>query len=137
MLKGAFVFVGIVSLAVGCGDAPGDAALEGEVMKIHFERSGGFTGMTTNVEIDAQALSDAQREVLTTHLANAEFFALPSTIADPSTTSADRYNYRITIETDDRTHTVECTDGSAPASLTPLLNWLNNSARHTARSPTT
>ncbi len=143
-MKHAFVFACIVSLAAGCGDMhsesptiASDPAPQGEVMKIHFERSGGFAGMTMNVDIDAHALSDTEREALMTHLSNAEFFALPSAIDDPSTTGADRYNYRITIESNDRTHTVECTDGSAPASLTPLLDWLNDSARRAPRNPTT
>lgn len=143
-MKHTFVLACIVSLAAGCGDMrsesptiASDPAPQGEVMKIHFERSGGFAGMTMNVDIDAHALADTEREALMTHVSTAEFFALPSAIADPSTTGADRYNYRITIESNDQTHTVECTDGSAPASLTPLLEWLNDSARRSSRNPTT
>ena len=144
IMKHAFVHACIVSLAAGCGDMhtesptiAGDPAPQEEVMKIHFERSGGFAGMTMNVDIDADSLSDTEREALMTHVSNAEFFALPSAIADPSTTGADRYNYRITIESNDRAHTVECTDGSAPASLAPLLDWLNSAARQAQRKPTT
>lgn len=143
-LKHAFALVFIASLAAGCWDMrsespaiASDAAPQGEVMKIHFERSGGFAGMTMNVDIDAHALSDTEREALMSHLSNAEFFALPSAIADPSTTGADRYNYRITVESNERTHTVECTDGSAPASLMPLLDWLTDSARRAPRNPAT
>lgn len=135
IMKHAFVLACIVSLAAGCGDKASDPAAQGEIMKIHFERSGGFAGMTMNVDIDPHALSSTEREVLMTHVSNAEFFALPTAIVDPSSTGADRYNYRITIESSDRTHTVECTDGSAPASLTPLLEWLNDSARRAPRSP--
>ena len=136
-MKHVFALACIVSLAAGCGNAPGDPAFEGEVMNIHFERSGGFAGMTMNVDIDTHALSDTEREALMTHLSNSEFFALPAAIVDASTTGADRYNYRITLESSDRTHTVECTDGSAPASLTPLLDWLNDSVRRAPRNPTT
>lgn len=142
-MKHAIVHACIVSLAAGCGDMrsesptiASDAAPQGEVMKIHFERSGGYAGMTMSVDIDPGSLSDTEREALMTHLSDAEFFALPSAIADPSTTGADRYNYRITIESNDQTHTVECTDGSAPASLAPLLDWLNDSARRAPRNPT-
>lgn len=106
-------------------------------MKIHFERSGGFAGMMTNVVIDAGSLTDEERQAIMAHVSNAEFFNLPPEIADPSTTGADRYNYRITIEFDGRTHTVECTDGSAPASLVPLLDWLNNVARRARRNAAT
>lgn len=136
-MKHIFVLACIVLLAAGCRDTPGDPAAQGEVMKIHFERSGGFAGMTVNLDIDAHALPATERDALMTHLSNAEFFALPAAIVDPSPTGADRYNYRITIESDDRTHTVECTDGSAPASLTPLLDWLNDSVRRAPGKSTT
>lgn len=114
-----------------------DPAPQGEIMKVRFERSGGFAGMMMNVDIDTTTLPDEERQALVTHIADAEFFALPSEITDSSTTGADRYNYRITIESKGREHTVDCSDGSAPASLVPLLDWLNDAARHAQRNPTT
>ena len=113
-----------------------DPVPQGEIMKVRFERSGGFAGMIMDVDIDATALSDEEREALMTHISNAEFFALPSEIADSSNTGADRFNYRITIESEGREHTVDCSDGSAPESLMPLLEWLNDAARHAQRNPT-
>lgn len=142
VMKHAVVLACLVALAAGCRDMQsespaiaGDPAPQEEVMRIHFERSGGFAGMTTEVDIDAHSLPDTEREALMAHVARAEFFALPERIDEPSYTGADRYNYRITIESNDRTHTVECTDGSAPASLMPLLDWLNESARRAPRNP--
>lgn len=93
--------------------------------------------MTMNVDIDTDSLPDAEREALIAHVSKAEFFKLPTEIAESSTSGADRYNYRITIQSNGRTHSVECTDGSAPSSLVPLLDWLNDSARRVPRRPAT
>lgn len=112
-----------------------DPAPQGEAMKIRFERSGGFAGLMTNVDIDAESLPEAERQAFMAHVSKAEFFTLPPRIADSSNAGADRYNYRITIESNGRAHTVECTDGSAPASLVPLIDWLNNNARRAPRDP--
>ena len=140
-MKHAIVIACAVLLSAGCGNMrsesaahEGDAAPQGEVMKIRFERSGGFAGMMTSVDVDADSLPDAERQALATLVSNAGFFALPSKVVDSAAAGADRFNYRITIESDGRTHTVETTDGSAPASLVPLLDWLSGAARR-ARTP--
>lgn len=106
-------------------------------MKIHFERSGGFAGMILSADIDAASLSDTERQALSLLVADSQFFALPAKIANPETSGADRFNYRITIESEGRTHTVETSEGAAPASLVPLLDWLNVAARRVPRSSET
>lgn len=142
-MKHALVLASTFPLFAGCGDMHSELstltsapAPQEEVLHIHFERSGGFAGMMTNVDIDAYSLPDAERQALMTLVTDAGFFALPSDVTDPSTTGADRYNYRITIQSGARTHTVECVDGSAPASLVPLLDWLNDNARRGRRDST-
>ena len=122
-------------LLAGCGNVRSQPANEdnnptsqGEVMKIQFERSGGFAGMTTRVNIDADSLPDAERQTLATLIKNADFFALPATIKNSASAGADHFNYRVTIELDGRTQTVETMDGAAPASLIPLLDWLSGAA---------
>ena len=42
---------------------------------------------------------------------------------------ADQFGYSITVEDGDRRHTVLTNDGTVPASLRPLLDWLNRAAR--------
>ena len=135
-MKHSITITCAILLLAGCGNLRSepanegsDSASQGEVMKIKFERSGGFAGMITRVNIDADSLPDAERQALTTLVENAGFFALPATITDSTSSGADRFNYRITIESDGRTHTVETTDGAAPASLVPLLDWLSGAAR--------
>ena len=140
-MKRELIVALVLPLLAACGNMrsessakEGDPMPQGEVMKIRFERSGGFAGMMTKVDIDGDSLPDAERQALATLVSDAGFFAHPSKVVDSSVTGADRFNYRITIESDGRTHTVETTDGSAPASLVPLLDWLNGAARR-ARTP--
>jgi hypothetical protein len=144
-MKPAWILACIFALAAACGnkhtEAPADdsaTAPQGPTMRIRFERSGGFAGMMTNVEIDAGSLPAGERDAIATLVANADFFALPATIAETATRGADRFNYRITIESDGRSHTVETSSGAAPASLVPLLEWLDRAARQVgaeARTP--
>jgi hypothetical protein len=43
--------------------------------------------------------------------------------------AADQFQYKVTIEDDTQTHTVETTDMAAPAELRPLLRQLTLLAR--------
>lgn len=130
-----------LSLVAGCDGRHGeihanasDPEPQGQVMKIHFERSGGVGGMMTQVDIDARSLEDTERRALTTLVSDAGFFALPQRAIERPVAGADRFNYRVTVESDDRRHTVETTDGSAPAALVPLIEWLNDAARRAQRA---
>lgn len=101
-----------------------------DTMKIQFERTGGFAGMTVNVEIDADSLPPSEKQQVETLVDRANFFSLPARIANPEPSrGADQFSYRVTIESNGRRHTVETSDGAAPQSLIPLLDWLNGAAR--------
>jgi hypothetical protein len=104
-----------------------------QVMKIRFERTGGFAGLIVNVEVDAGTLLPAQSQALAQLVERADFFELPAAMTESATQGADRFSYRITIEADGRTHTVETTDSAAPAALVPLLEWLELAARQASR----
>jgi hypothetical protein len=103
-------------------------------MRIQFRRSGGVAGMTfaTTVETDSLAPQDAE------HVArlvdDAGFFDLPARLPSRPGT-ADECEYEITVETEGRTHAVVTRDTGAPASLIPLLDWLNRAARRSSRPP--
>ncbi|MGD2167120.1 MAG: hypothetical protein PVF63_03370 [Gammaproteobacteria bacterium] len=98
-------------------------------MKIRLERTGGFAGMTRTVEVDVDALSEDERTAVTALIQNADFFALPSEVTSTAPAGADRFNYRITVESASGTHTVEATEASAPDSLAPLIEWVNRNAQ--------
>ena len=103
-------------------------------MKIRLERTGGFAGMSTTIEIDTGSLSEEERAHVTRLVEDADFFALQADMLRSDPASADRFQYRITIESTDSTHTVEATESAAPEALAELIDWLNRNAR-AARSP--
>lgn len=98
-------------------------------MKIRLERSGGFAGMTRTVEVDVDSLSEDERSAVTALVQNADFFALPPSVSSTVPAGADRFNYRITVESAQGAHTVEATEASAPDSLAPLIDWLNRNGQ--------
>jgi hypothetical protein len=98
-------------------------------MKIHFERSGGFTGIPIVAEIDSQALAADEAQHLNELVQAARFFDLPAHPPKGAPTGADQFQYKIAIEDEKRVHTVEMTDSAVTADLQPLLRQLTLLAR--------
>ena len=97
-------------------------------MRIQFERSGGFAGMRLTATIDTDTLAPDEARVLQALMDTAWFFDLPAVIASP-TPGADQFQYRLTVEADERRHTVEVGEAAAPDTLQPLLRKLTTLAR--------
>jgi hypothetical protein len=100
-------------------------------MRIHFERSGGFTGMRLEAAIDTQVLSPDEAENLHLLIEEAGFFDLPPELSAP-VPGADQFQYRLTVETAEREHSIAISDGAVPDTLQPLirrLTILSRSAR--------
>jgi hypothetical protein len=97
------------------------------MMKIEFERSGGFMGRTVSLSLDLDELPADQAQALRLLIDNADFFNLPADSASPPV--PDAFTYTITVTADERTHTVHASDTSAPESLRPLLMDLSARAR--------
>lgn len=102
-------------------------------MHIQFERSGGFTGIPLATSLDSETLSPEEVDALQKELDQARFFDLPAKIQTPGT-GADRFEYRITVEKEGRSHTIEVGEGSIPETLQPLVQHLTTLAR-SARQP--
>ncbi len=96
-------------------------------MRITFERSGGFTGRKLQRSVDSAVLPAMQAHRLAELLEQSHFFDLPGKMPPPSR-GADRFNYKITVETESRTHTVEATEAAIPPQLRPLLDWLTRNS---------
>jgi hypothetical protein len=112
---------------LGNGYDPTGNVIEKNAMQITLERSGGFTGMPLTIKVDTAALSPAQVTQLR-HLVDAtDFFHLPATTATPA--QPDRYEYEVTVQEGDRTHTITFGDVAVPERLKPLLSWLMETAR--------
>ena len=89
-------------------------------MHIHFERTGGFAGMTLTADIATDTLSRDDQSRLQQLVEDADFFALPAELRDTGA-AVDQFVYRITIEVAGRRHTVETEATKSHASGTPLL----------------
>jgi hypothetical protein len=96
-------------------------------MKIHFERSGGFAGISTDITVDYNSLSFDERGAIKNMVDNANFFDLPQETPLPKR-GADYFKYKITVEMDEnnKSHTIKTNDITMPPSLRPLVNYLQN-----------
>ncbi len=97
-------------------------------MRIRFERSGGFTGISRSATIESSELAQEDGEELRRLVDEAQFFELPAT---PPSSVADAFRYTITIEREDRSWTVTTSDATAPVEVRRLIEWLNRAARST------
>ena len=98
------------------------------MMRISFERTGGFAGIRLATTVDSAALSPEEAAQLRTLVDNAKFFSLPARIKTTAS-GADRFQYTVTVETLDQRHTVVVDESAAPPELRPLLNWLTTTAK--------
>jgi hypothetical protein len=69
-------------------------------------------------------LSRAQEDELCRLIAEAGFFGLPGRL-EPAAPQADRFQYVLTVETGENSHTVFASESSIPKSMRPLLDWLS------------
>ncbi len=97
-------------------------------MRIQFERTGGFAGMRMATTIDMESLSAGEARELREMVDAAHFFDLPAVIKSP-TPGADQFHYKLTVEVEERRHTVETSDAAAPETLQPLFLRLTRLAR--------
>jgi hypothetical protein len=129
------VLLGVLALSA-CAAAvtsTASAPREGRIMRVTFERSGGFTGIPRSASVDAAALSADDARTLERLVGDANFLALPKRIGSASR-GADRFTYRVTVEpTGAAAHTVEVAEDQVPPSLRPLLDWLGAKAAPGAR----
>ncbi len=101
-------------------------------MEIHFECTGGFTGMPVVANITSEALSEEVARKLRELVDSAGFFQLPARIHCPARGN-DRFLYTLTVEMDGRRHTVRTSEGAAPEALRRLIDWLAKEARKDRR----
>ncbi len=97
-------------------------------MKIHFQRTGGFSGMILSSDIQIEELSDDDAQELINQLVNADFFNLPEQMR-ASGRGVDRFQYQITAETEQASHSVSVDESAMPESLEPLIKKLIRLAR--------
>jgi hypothetical protein len=92
-------------------------------LHIGYHRTGGFAGLVTAADLDADELPADAAEIA------ARLLADPATGAPVGTPrGADQFNYRLELADGNRRHTFEWTDLTVPAGVQPLLSALNRRA---------
>ena len=97
-------------------------------MRISFERSGGFAGITMKTAIDEKELAPDEAQKLRQLVEKADFFNLSKKIM-PRSSRPDRFQYELSLEESGRQHTVTMSEEALPVKLKPLVNWLMGKAR--------
>ena len=97
------------------------------MMRILFERSGGFIGLKTGLTVDLEEIPADKASTLRDLVEGSNFFSLA---AKPETQPVpDGFRYKISVETELVQHTVSFTDVTAPDELRPLIQELTLMAR--------
>jgi hypothetical protein len=97
-------------------------------MRISFQRTGGFAGITKNKTVDTATLSPNEADVLPRLVEAADLFKLPEQITSANPQS-DRFQYKLTVEDHGKQHTVTVSESAMPGTLRPLIEWLNQAAQ--------
>ena len=122
------IVVCVMMILAGLQVIDADQGVPPTIMHIKFERSGGFAGMRLTAAIDPKALPPQETTKVQEMVEGAKFFELPPAVTSKNP-GADRFRYKVTVETKERTHTVEIDESAMPPSLRPLLDWLTEQAR--------
>lgn len=93
-------------------------------MKISFQRSGGFAGLTTNLQLDPAKLSEDKAEHLVTLLNN----VFPWTPPTNPTKGADLQAYDVVVEDGDHKQDLHTNDADATEDMHALFEFILNHA---------
>jgi len=100
----------------------------GKDFHIWFERSGGFGGMTLKTEIDSDSLTSDELENIHQWIEQMHFFEVQ--ISDSlSLGQPDQFTYKIKLESDDKSRSLEFNDSTIPVNFNPLVRYLVKKAR--------
>jgi hypothetical protein len=94
-------------------------------MRISFERSGGFAGITRTKTIDTATLPPNESNQVSQLIQSAGFFELPQTITS-DTRGSDRFQYTLTVENNGQQHTITVGESALSGDLKSLIECLNN-----------
>jgi hypothetical protein len=99
-------------------------------MKIYFERSGGFAGISSSTMVDIHSLPPDEAHKIQDMIDNAKgFFDLKTSSSLPPKRAADYFKYKVRVETEEKQNTIETNDITMPSELRPLINYLMEKAK--------
>ena len=90
--------------------------------RVIYDRSGGAIGNDMHLELELDSLSEEDTKNLLRLIDEADFFNLPENLAVHP--SADEFKYQITVDAENRSHTVRVSDSTMEKSLLPLIKEL-------------
>lgn len=96
-------------------------------VRVQFKTTGGiahFPGLAKPTVIDSNQLNAEEAKKLTQLIEAADFFELPTKISTTSPGAADYRQYTITIEDQQKKHTVELTEPIQSVALQELITFL-------------
>ncbi len=102
--------------------------MDQEQFHIDFQRSGGFSSISTGIEIESSELAQGEAEELKLLIVRSGFFEA-FTSGNTFINMPDQFRYNITIEHMGKRRTLELSDGSVPDLFRPLINYLVRLAR--------
>lgn len=97
-------------------------------MRLQVERSGGFRGIGPTSSISTDQLPAEEAKKLNELVEAAGFYDLPAEIRSTGT-GADGFQYKVTVESERGSHTVQVDEDAVPPSLQLVLDWMRNYAR--------
>lgn len=103
---------------------------EGDIVKIEFFQSGGFSGLSKKIEIDVSLLEDEEAKIVKELLEKSDFFNLKEVYLSEKT---DDEIFLIKVENKECFHTVRANRSVLPESLKPLANFLSKKATYVKR----
>jgi len=94
-------------------------------MKVSVVRGGGLAGLVQTTTADSETLAPDDADRLRRTVDEAGFFDLPGD-APPSGRGPDRFHYAVTVEDDNRTHTVRRAEPDLPQELSALIDLVTS-----------
>lgn len=94
-------------------------------MLIQLDRTGGFAGISRKASFSTDSMPADEQQKLTALVNSCRFFETPSTVrsANPG---ADQFQYKISVQSEQGTHSVQFPETAVPAQLAPLFEWLKS-----------
>lgn len=97
-------------------------------MRIEYLRSGGFAGLRLTTMVDTEQLLPDDASSLEKMVDDCDFFSLPEQIQS-TPQGADRFEYRVTVTVETRSHTVTAGEAALPETFRPLIDYLTEYAK--------
>ena len=84
--------------------------------------------MVMSFDVNTDMLLPEESEELNQLVDSADFFELPAEILSQES-GVDQFQYRLTVETEEKQHTVEVGDTAVPENLWPIIDKLRTLSR--------